>query len=70
MSKPRPRRAERSAGAFLGPSILVPASMRTLSDEYRDEPTYPEDEREPEPEPPGLVRRVIDRLARRSGPGR
>jgi hypothetical protein len=55
---------------FLGPSILPPASLRTLCDEYRDEPTYPEDEHEPEPEPPGLVRRVIDRLARRPNPGR
>jgi hypothetical protein len=70
MSRPKPRRAERNAGAFLGPDILVPASLRTLSDEYRDEPTYPEDEHEPEPEPPGLVRRVIDRLARRPNPGR
>jgi hypothetical protein len=43
--------------------------MHTLADDYRDEPTYPEDEREPEPEPPGLVRRVIDRLMRRPDPG-
>jgi len=70
MSRPKPRRAERNAGAFLGPDILVPASLRTLSDEYRDEPTYPEDEHEPEPERPGLFRRVIDRLARRPNPGR
>jgi hypothetical protein len=69
MSRPKPRRAERSAGAFLGPDILVPASIRTLSDEYRDEPTYPEDEREPEPEPPGFIRRVIERLTRRPNPG-
>jgi hypothetical protein len=69
MSRPKPRRAEPSAGAFLGPDLLVPASMHTLADDYRDEPTYPEDEREPEPEPPGLVRRVIDRLMRRPDPG-
>jgi hypothetical protein len=70
MSRPKPRRAVRSAGVFLGPSILPPASLRTLCDEYRDEPTYPDDEHEPEPERPGLVRRVIDRLARRPNPGR
>lgn len=73
MARPRPRRAERNAGAFLGPDILVPASMRTLCDEYRDERTEPEEEREPEPEPPSLVRRVIEQLAgrsaRRSDPG-
>lgn len=69
MSRPKPRRAEPSAGAFLGPDLLVPASMHTLADDYRDEPTYPEDEREPEPEPPDLVRRVIDRLMRRPDPG-
>jgi hypothetical protein len=60
---------ERSAGAFLGPDILVPAPMRTLSDEYRDEPTDPEDEREPEREPPSLIRRIVERLARRQDPG-
>jgi hypothetical protein len=42
--------------------------MHTLADDYRDQPTYPEDEREPEPEPPGLLRRVIDRLRRRPNP--
>jgi hypothetical protein len=41
--------------------------MRTLSDEYHDEPTEPEDsDRVPEPDPPGLVRGVIDKLSRRS----
>jgi hypothetical protein len=62
MPEPKQRRAEQSAGAFL----LVPAPIRTLSDEYRDEPPEPEDsERIPEPEPPSRVRRVIDRLGRR-----
>jgi hypothetical protein len=69
MSRPKPRRAERNAGAFLGPDILVPAPMRTLSDDYRDEPTEPEEEREPPPEPPSPLRRVIERLARRPDPG-
>jgi hypothetical protein len=49
---------------------MIPVPMRTLSDDYRDEPTEPEDsDREPAPEPPGLVRRIIERLERRSGPG-
>ena len=66
MSRPKPRQAERNAGAFLGPDVLVPAPMRTLDDEYHDEPTEPEDsDREPEPEPPGAIRRVLDRLKRR-----
>jgi len=69
MGRPTPRRSERNAGAFLGPDILVPASMRTLCDEYRDERAEPGEEREPEPRPPGLVRRVIERLTRRFGPG-
>jgi hypothetical protein len=42
--------------------------MRTLSDDFRDAPTEPEDsDREPELESPGLVRRIVDRLERRSG---
>lgn len=61
----RPRRAERNAGAFLGPDMLIPVPMRTLSDEYRDEPTDPEPEPEPEPERPGRIRRVVERLAGR-----
>jgi hypothetical protein len=44
----------------------IPVLMSTLCDEYRDEPTEPEDDREPEPDPPGLIRRVIERLSRRS----
>jgi hypothetical protein len=72
MSRPKPRRAERNAGAFLGPdggAPMIAIPMSTLSDEYRDEPAEPEDsERVPEPEPPGRLRRVVDRLARRSDP--
>ena len=64
MSRPRPRRPVRNAGAFLGPDVLIPVPMSTLSDEYQDEPAEPEDsDREPEPEPRGRVRRVLDRLA-------
>jgi hypothetical protein len=68
MSRARPRRGRRNAGAFLGPDMLVPVTMRTLSDDYRDDPTEPESVPETPPEPPGLLRRVIDRLARRPGP--
>lgn len=70
MSRPRPRHAEQNSGAFLGPDMLIPLTMRTLSDEYHDEPTEPEDDHVPEPEPPGLIRRVVDRLKERPDPGR
>jgi hypothetical protein len=63
MSRPKPPRAERNAGAFMGPDVMIPVPMRTLSDDYRDEPAEPEDtDRIPEPEPSGLVRRVLDRI--------
>jgi hypothetical protein len=40
--------------------------MPTLSDDYHDAPTEPEEDssRVPDPEPPGVVRRVMDKLAR------
>lgn len=69
--EPEPKRAEHNAGAFLGAGGIqaMPVPMSTLSDEYHDEPTEPEDsDRIPEPEPPGLVRRVIDRLTGRRSP--
>jgi hypothetical protein len=71
MSKPKQRRAERtSGGPFLGPDVLIPVSLRTLSDEYHDEPAEPEDsDRVPVPEPPTLVRRVLDKLSRSSDGG-
>ena len=67
MAKPTPRRVQRNAGAFLGPDVLIPAPIGTLSDEYHDAPTEPEEDssRVPDPEPPGLVRRIIDKLVRR-----
>jgi hypothetical protein len=66
MSGPKPRRVERNAGAFLGPDVLVPAPMRTLGDDYHDEPAEPEDsDREPEAEPPGAIKRIVDRLTGR-----
>ena len=41
--------------------------MSTLSDEYHDEPTEPEDsDRVPEPDPPGLAHCVVGWLRGRS----
>jgi hypothetical protein len=55
---------------YLSVDIMpVPVPMSTLSDEYHDEPTEPEDDHEPEPEPPGLIRRVIEGVSRRSDAG-
>ena len=65
MSEPERRRAERNAGVFLGPAPLplVVAPMRTLSDEYHDEPAEPEDsDRVPEREPLSRLRRLIRRI--------
>jgi hypothetical protein len=63
MSRPD-RRPIHNAGAFLGPDLLVPVPLRTLSDDYHDEPAEPEDSaREPEPELPGRMRRLLDRLS-------
>jgi len=69
--EPERKRAVRNAGAFYTPVSdgggMIPVPMRSLSDEYHDEPTEPEDsERIPEPEPAGLIRRVLDRLTRRN----
>ena len=70
MGEPKPKRAQRSAGAFLGTDGIgmVPVPMRTLSDDYHDEPTEPEEDHVPEAEPPTLVHRVLDRLTRRARP--
>jgi hypothetical protein len=68
MSRPKPTTPERSAGAFLGPDLLVAAPIRTLDNEYHDGPAEPVDsDRVPEPEPPNLIRRVIDDMTRRAG---
>lgn len=69
--EPAAKKAVHNAGAFLSPDgvMMVPVPMRTLSDEYHDEPTEPQDsERIPEPEPPGQIRRVVERLTRRRDP--
>jgi hypothetical protein len=68
MPEPEPRKAEHNVGAFANPTGIgggIPVPMSTLSDEYHDEPTEPEDsDRVPEPEPPGLTRRVVEWLQR------
>ena len=68
MPEPQPKRAIHNAGAFANPSGVgggIPVPMRTLSDDYHDEPTEPEDsDRVPEAEPPTLIERLVDRLAR------
>ena len=65
------RRAERNAGAFLGPDLggggPIPVPMRTLSDDYSDVPEPEDSDRVPEPKEPGRVRRLLDKLGRRSG---
>jgi hypothetical protein len=68
MSRPKPDRDKGIARAFLGtdPGGMVAVPMRTLSDDYHDEPAEPEDsDRVPEPEPEGLVHRLIDRVTHR-----
>ena len=65
MGRPKPRTAERNAGAFLGPDIMVPVPMHTLGDDYADRPEPRDSDRVPEPEAPGLLRRVIDRITHR-----
>jgi len=65
------RKAERNAGAFLTPTdgSMIPVPMRTLSDDYHDEPTDPPDDRVPDPKPASLVQRMLDRLGRRPSTG-
>jgi hypothetical protein len=65
MSRSKPRTAERTAGAFLGPDIMVPVPTRTLGDDYADRPEPEDSDRVPEPEAPGLWQRVIGRITRR-----
>jgi hypothetical protein len=45
---------------------MIPVPMRTLSDDYSDVPEPEDSDRVPEPEEPGLVRRLLDKLVRRS----
>ena len=68
MANQTPDRSQRDAAAFNGgENVGVSVPIRTLSDDYHDEPTESEDsDRVPEPEAPGLIRRVLDRLSPRS----
>jgi hypothetical protein len=61
-------RANKSAGALLGPAAMIHVPVHTLSDDYADRSTDAEEERVPEPESPSLVRPLLDRLIRRSSP--
>ncbi len=70
MTEPNKERRTGNAGAFLGPDLLAPMPMRTLSDDYRDIPAEPPEEREPDPEAPGPLRRAADRLRHLHLPGR
>ncbi len=69
MPEPDPKKAVRNAGAFLTDTSygMIPIPMSTLSDEYRDQPVEPQDsDRVPAPEQPSRMRRIADRLRRRS----
>lgn len=63
------RRAERNAGAFLGPAGMIPVPMQTLSDDYSDVPEPEDSDRVPETKEPGRIRRLLDKLGRRSDRG-
>lgn len=63
MSEHRRREAEPNAGAFLGPDMLIPVPMGSTG-RGRVEPLEPEDDRVPEPSPPGVLRRFRERLMR------
>jgi hypothetical protein len=71
MGEPERKKAVRNAGVFLSPAPLplVVVPMRTLCDEYHDEPAEPEDsDRVPEPEPPSRLRRLIRRIRHDTSP--
>ena len=70
MSRHEPPDGRPKTKAFLGPDILAPVPLRTLSDDWHDQATDPPEERPPEREPPNLVRRVIDRLSQLADRGR
>ena len=72
MPEPERKAAVHNAGAFANPSGTggggIPIPMRTLSADYLDEPTEPEDsDRVPAPEPPSLAHRVLEWLRHRNG---
>lgn len=57
------------AGAFLSsdPYGMAAVPIRTLADEYHDQPAEPQDsERVPIPAPAGRLRRLLDWLGRKN----
>ena len=52
------------SGAFLGPDLLAVVPLRTLSDEYHDEPEPEDSNRIPAPPAPSRARRLRDWLGR------
>lgn len=56
------RRKVEHAGAFLAPFQMIPAPIKTLSDEYHDTPEPEDSDRVPPPEPEGVLTRVAHRL--------
>ena len=65
------RKAVRNVGAFVDPTGVgggIPLPMRTLLDDYHDEPEPEDSDRVPEREPAGVIQRVIERLTRRRTP--
>jgi hypothetical protein len=68
MPEPERKQAVRNAGAFVDPSGVgggIPTVIRTLSDDYHDEPEPEDTDRVPEPEPPNIAGRVVEWLRRR-----
>ena len=61
----RPR-AERNAGAFMGPDIMVPVPMGTLGEEpVNSDRDLDDDDRPPSKPRRGWLRRIIDGLTMR-----
>lgn len=62
MSSQDRRKIEKS-GAFLGDGFMnIPVPIKTLSDEYRDTPEPRDSDRVPDPEPEGVVTRVVHKV--------
>ncbi len=60
--KDQERRDVERSGAFMAAGGTTPAPVRTLSDEYHDTPEPEDSDRVPDPEPEGLVTRVVHSL--------
>ncbi|MEI7742721.1 MAG: hypothetical protein WCK58_03095 [Chloroflexota bacterium] len=54
------RRKIEKSGAFIGDGFMnIPVPIKTLSDEYHDQPEPRDSDRVPVPDPEGLLTRVI-----------